>query len=193
MALHSVDFTDALRHLMTEANISSFRQLSQVSRVPRSQILRIRRGELERIPLGSFTALATALKVPVQQILELLQVVEVRDEVDADDGRQQWERDGLDCLESLITQLPTAAAAARKNEAAPAFRLLPLLSPLDRLLEAWNVTAIAQVGDEVDFNPQYHQWNGTSTVPEKGEKVRVSHVGYFHGDRLLHRAKVKSI
>ena len=187
------DFTPPLRKLMTQSGVSSFRQLSQESGVPRSQLLKMRRGDIDRIPVGSFVALAQTLKVSVQEVLRLFQVMGVESQASTEEARQDWEREGLNCLESLIIQLPTAAAAARKNESAPAFRLLPLLKPLDQLLEHWQVKAIAAVGEDVSFDPQCHQWMGPSAIPEKGTPVRVSHVGYFHGDRLLHRAKVKPL
>ena len=196
MAEHSIDWTTPLRNLMTQAEISSFRQLSAISGVPRSQILKMRRGQVERIPLGSFAALAQALNLSTTEVLEVFGAIENRPSsfpLDVEVSRRQWQQEGLNCLESLILQLPTAAAAAQNNPHAPAVRLLPLLKPLDQLLESWEVQRIEQVGTEVDFDPQWHQWMGGSAVPEKGERVKVSHVGYRHGDRLLHRAKVKPL
>ena len=207
MADRSVDFTPQLRTLMKQAEISSFNQLSQTSGVPRSQLVKLRRGDLERIPLGSFAALAQVLNVSIVQIFETFEVMETQDKrsdklskpgegslespsLDLEALRRQWQRAGLDILESLILQLPTAAFAAKNHPTAPAVKLLPLLNPLNQLLDSWEVEAIGQVGEHIAFDPQCHQWMGEASMPDRESLVKVRYVGYRHGDRLLHRAKV---
>ena len=188
---NSVDLTPQLRGLMTEAQILSLAQLSRASGVPRSQLVKLRRGELERIPLGSFIALARVLQVSLGQILDTFGAIasETKNQP-LEDPCRQWQRSSLDIVESLILQLPTAAFAAEKNPTAPAVRLLPLLKPLDQLLTSWDVERIGEVGQEIEFNPHHHHWMGNAVMPAPGSVVKVRYVGYFHGDRLLHRAKV---
>ena len=208
MADRSMDFTPQLRTLMKQVEISSFKQLSQTSGVPRSQLVKLRGGDLDRIPFGSFVALAQVLNISIVKVFETFEAIEAKDrrsdkqthsgnaplnptsleELNA--SRRQWQQAGLDILESLILQLPTAAFAAKNNPTAPAVRLLPLLNPLDQLLESWEVETIGQVGESIAFNPQVHQWMGDAAMPDKESIVKVRYVGYCHGDRLLHRAKV---
>jgi len=70
---------------------------------------------------------------------------------------QEFQQSTVQVLESLLLQLPTAAYAAQQNPQAAAVKLLPLLKPLDRLLESWGMVAIAPVGAEIPYDPQAHQ------------------------------------
>lgn len=108
---------------------------------------------------------------------------------------EEFQQTTIQTLESLLLQWPTAAAAARKRPDAPAIHLLPLLRPLEQLLANWNVEMIGQVGEEIPYHPQWHQLQeGTSPIAVAGEtRVKVTHVGYRQGDRLLYRAKVMPI
>ena len=199
----SQNYTEPLRELMKQAEITSFRDLCERSGVPRSQLVKMRQGQLSRIPWESFVAIAQTLNVSVQQILALFDLLslDTSNEQSAspvsrqqpDDAKEQWQSEGLEILESLMLQLPTASFAAKNNPTAPAVRLLPLLNPLDRLLESWNVERIGTVGEQIIFEPQSHQWMGPGEMPESGSLVKLRYVGYRHGDRLLHRAKVGPI
>ncbi len=104
---------------------------------------------------------------------------------------QEFQHSSMQTLESLLLQLPTAMYAAQQNPQAPAVKLLPLLRPLERLLQEWGIEAIAAVGSEIPYDPQQHQLM-TGTV-QPGERVRVRYIGYRQGDRLLYRAKVSAI
>ncbi|AFY99972.1 nucleotide exchange factor GrpE [Calothrix sp. PCC 6303] len=98
----------------------------------------------------------------------------------------------LEILESLLLQLPTVAHKARENPQLPAVNILPLLEkPLERLLQAWGIEAIAQVGEEVFYNPQLHQPMEGNILPSQIVKVR--YVGYQQRGKLLYRAKVSPI
>ncbi|XGV95919.1 MAG: helix-turn-helix domain-containing protein [Leptolyngbya sp. BL-A-14] len=104
---------------------------------------------------------------------------------------QEFQQSSLQTLESLLLQIPTAAYAAQQNPQAPAVKLLPLLRPLDKLLEEWGIEAIASVGTEIPYDPQQHQLMGGIAQP--GDRVKVRYTGYRQGDRLLYRAKVSAI
>jgi len=109
----------------------------------------------------------------------------------ADQLEQEFQRQTIQTLESLLLQWPTAAYAAQQNPQAPAVRLLPLLRPLDQLLQAWGIEAIAPVGSEVEYDPKLHQlMDGQAAI---GDRVRVRYTGYRQGLTLLYRAKVSPV
>ncbi len=109
----------------------------------------------------------------------------------AETVRQQVQQAALAQLEPWLVQWPTAAHAAQQNPSLPAQKLLPLVRPVAALVQQWGVTAIETVGAEVPFDPQIHQ--PKESVIQPGERVRVSHVGYRQGDRLLYRARVSPV
>ncbi len=104
---------------------------------------------------------------------------------------QEFQQSSVQVLESLLLQLPTAAYAAQQNPQAPAVKLLPLLRPLDRLLQDWGIESIAPVGAEIPYDPQQHQLMGGTA--QAGDRVKVRYAGYRQADRLLYRAKVSAI
>lgn len=105
--------------------------------------------------------------------------------------QQEFQQTSLQILESLLLQLPTAMYAAQQNPQAPAVKLLPLLRPLETLLQAWGIEQIAPVGAEVPYDPQQHQlMAGTAEI---GDRVRIRYTGYRQGERLLYRAKVSGV
>jgi len=104
---------------------------------------------------------------------------------------QEFQQSSLQVLESWLVQWPTAAYAAQQNQQLPAVRLLPLLRPVEQLLQEWGVEAIASVGSELPYDPQWHQLMEGTAQP--GELVRVRYTGYRVGEKLLYRAKVSPI
>jgi molecular chaperone GrpE (heat shock protein) len=109
----------------------------------------------------------------------------------ADTVRQQVQQEAIAQLESWLVQWPTAAHAAQQRDDLPAHKLIPLVRPVEALVRGWGVTAIETVGAEVAFDPTVHQPKGALLTP--GQPVRVTHVGYRQGDRLLYRARVTSV
>ncbi|MEB3828255.1 helix-turn-helix domain-containing protein [Phormidium sp. CCY1219] len=103
----------------------------------------------------------------------------------------EFQQASLETLESWLRQWPTAARAAQKNPEVPATRLLPLLGPLEQLLQQWEVVPIAAVGSQVAYDPQHHQLMEGTAQP--GDPVQVRYTGYRHGDRLLFRAQVSPL
>ncbi|NUN65434.1 helix-turn-helix domain-containing protein [Pseudanabaena biceps] len=101
--------------------------------------------------------------------------------------RSQFERETIQQLESLILQLPSAIYAAQNNPQMLAKNILPLLRPIDLLLQKWGIQAIGSVGAEVDYDPQQHQLMDGG---ECGDRVTVKYVGYRQGEKLLYRARV---
>lgn len=106
----------------------------------------------------------------------------------------EYQKSTIQALESLILQWPTAAYAARKNPDAPAIKLLPLVSPLEKLLGSWGVIPIGEVGTETPYDPQWHQVvSMAEQALQPGDPVRVRYVGYRQGEQLLYRAKVSPV
>ena len=104
---------------------------------------------------------------------------------------QEFQQSSLQVLESWLVQWPTAAYAAQQNQQLPAVRLLPLLRPVEQLLQEWGVEAIASVGSELPYDPQWHQL--MEGIAQPGDLVKVRYTGYRIGDKLLYRAKVSSL
>ncbi|MBD6619916.1 nucleotide exchange factor GrpE [Komarekiella sp. 'clone 1'] len=105
---------------------------------------------------------------------------------------QEFQQSSLQLLESLLLQWPTAAQKAQENPQLAAIKIVPLVQkPLEKLLQAWGVEAIASVGAEIPYDPQLHQLFEGNAQP--GERVKVRYTGYLQGDKLLYRAKVSPV
>lgn len=112
-------------------------------------------------------------------------------EQQAQELQHQFQAEALRMIESWLTYWPTAAKAVTDLDGFDAKKLLPLVKPIERLVAHWGVTAIGTVGEKLDYDPQQHQLARGAANP--GDPVRISHVGYRHGDNLLQRAKVVPI
>ncbi|MFM7407460.1 MAG: nucleotide exchange factor GrpE [Cuspidothrix sp.] len=106
--------------------------------------------------------------------------------------QQKFQQSSLQILESLILQWPTVAHRAREDHQLAAVKILPLVDkPLESLLQAWGLRAIADVGASVPYNPQLHQLlEGTA---QHGDIVKVRYTGYMQSDNLLYRARVSPL
>lgn len=105
--------------------------------------------------------------------------------------QQDFQRTSLQVIESWMTYWPAAVYATQSKPELPATRLIPLVRPVEKLLEQWGVEAIASVGTEVSYDPQHHQLIEGQANP--GDRVKISNPGYLHGETLIQRAKVKPI
>lgn len=164
-----------------------------------SQVLQISGGELaETFSVQGFS-LKTAKTQPEDYNIDLLQqITELQNEhkrisllmlQQRELLQQEFQRSSLQILESLLLQWPTAAYRAREDHQLAAVKILPLVDkPLEALLQTWGVTAIASVGDQIPYNPQYHQLLEGTAQP--GEIVKVRYTGYMQYDQLLYRARV---
>jgi len=105
---------------------------------------------------------------------------------------QEFQQSSLQLLESLLLQWPTAVQKAQENPQLAAVKIVPLVQkPLEKLLQAWGVEAIAPVGAEIPYDPQLHQL--MEGKAQAGEIVKVRYTGYLQGDKLLYRAKVSPV
>jgi transcriptional regulator with XRE-family HTH domain len=212
------DYTQRLQQLMQEQGFSSYRQLSRSAGVSEKQLRRLRQGQVSQLRVETLLQLAQALQVSVSKLLTTFSSVSPLCVSQVDEGEaaslaalrqeyqrlqqqlehqrellmQEFQQSSLQVLESWLVQWPTAAYAAQQNEQLPAVRLLPLVRPVEQLLQEWGVEEIASVGSELPYDPQWHQLMEGTAQP--GDMVRVRYTGYrIGGDKLLYRAKVSPI
>jgi transcriptional regulator with XRE-family HTH domain len=190
-------YSEQLSHFMQTVGIPSFRELSDRSGLSRRAIDTIRRGQAESLKYADLNSLANLLQISLDRLIQEFSSVTKLEHLPQPDQpshnlRAEFERETLHHLESMILQLPTAAYAASHNPDLPARHLLPLLLPLTQLLSKWGIEAIAQVGEEVEFNPQVHSLVEGGNI-EPGTMVTVRYVGYRQAEKLLYRARVSPI
>lgn len=208
MASSQPDFTHRLQELMRVVGVTSYKALSQASGVSERQLLRLRRGELQQMRVDVLLKLSQVLQVSLTQLVVIFSEVKLNVEP-ADDLKQEYQRlqaqlqgqrqellqefqqSSLQAIESWLLQWPTAAQKARENPQLAAVKLLPLVRPIEQLLQQWGVEAIAPVGAELPYDPQLHQLLEGNAQP--GEKVKVRYIGYRQGEKLLYRAKVSPV
>ncbi|MCL1464838.1 helix-turn-helix domain-containing protein [Argonema galeatum] len=207
------DYTHQLQRLMQLAGVSSFKALSRKAGVSERQVMRLRRGQVMQMLLENILKLSQALQVPVSELLatfgksqinwttgspetspalqqEYKRLLEQMEE-QRQSLMQEFVQSSLEVLESWLIQWPTAAYAAGQNPQLPAVKLLPLLRPVEQLVQQWGVEAIAPVGAELPYDPHQHQLMDLTAQP--GDRIKVRYTGYRQGDRLLYRAKVSPI
>ncbi len=212
------DFTHKLQDLMQRVGVSSFKALARSSGVSERQLMRLRRGEVQQMRVDTLLKLSHALQVPLTELVATFSSFEFRGEHATPTGEskqaiadlkreyerlqvqlqqqrqalwQEFQQSSLQVLESWLLQWPTAAYKAQENPQLPAVRLLPLMRPMEQLLQQWGVEAIAPVGAELPYDPQMHQLLEGAAQP--GARVKVRYIGYRQGDKLLYRAKVSPI
>lgn len=211
--------TQKLQDLMQQVGISSFKALSRAAGVSERQLLRLRQGKLEQMRVEVLLKLSPVLQMPLSELvttfstIELLQektaptqellqqIADLRTEYDRSQQQieqqqeillQELQQSSLQLLESLLLQWPTAAQKAQENPQLAAVKIVPLVQkPLEKLLQAWGVEAIAPVGAELPYDPQLHQL--MDGVAQPGQKVKVRYTGYLQGEKLLYRAKVSAV
>lgn len=207
-----------LQTMMQQANISSQRALAEKANVSRWQVQQLRQGNVDTMRVAVLKQLATALDCSLSELLHAFdteqsqtdktataqknntnddEVTRLRQEYSRLEQRldhqsrvlhHQFQTDALQVLESWLTYWPTAAKAAAERDGFDAKKLLPLVKPVERLVENWGVHPIGTVGDQLAYDPHHHQLaRGTANA---GDPVRISHIGYLHGENLLQRVKV---
>jgi molecular chaperone GrpE (heat shock protein) len=190
-----------LRRGDTQLRVETLLKLSQVLQVPVSELLPIAvSGQRSKLKTQNSKLKTQNSKLEIDYAALNQRLLDLQHEYDRlqqqlvqqrQDLWQEFQQSSVQVLESLLLQLPTAAYAAQQNPQAPAVKLLPLLRPLDQLLQAWGIEPIATVGAEVPYDPQQHQL--MAGVAQPGDRVKVRYTGYRQGDRLLYRAKVSPV
>jgi len=202
--------------MMQRVGVSSYKALSRQARVSEKQIRKLRRGEIEQMRVDVLLKLSQALQISLWELIATFSAIgsnvkiapnensqpiaELKREYERlqaelarqqQELRQEFQLASLQAIESWLLQWPTAAQKAKENPDLAAVKLLPLVKPIEQLLQQWDVAAIAPVGAEVEYDPQLHQLLSGSAQP--GEKVIVRYTGYCQGKKLLYRAKVSPI
>jgi DNA-binding Xre family transcriptional regulator len=215
------DYTPQLRQLMYSTGLPNFQSLykaglskQQIKDLRQGNIDRLRLSSLQKIAqvlnisledllqqfspaFGFAVPQGIASSKPNSHLLEI-QALKQEYQRLADQLAQQqqtlqqaFQAESLQILESWLIQWPKAAHAARHNPQLPAVKLLPLIRPIEELLQRWQIESIGEVGAEVTYDSQLHLLLTGTAAP--ATPVRVEYVGYRQGDRLLHRAKVSLI
>ncbi len=204
--------------LIEQAELDDLLELSKLSGVSQWQLNRLQHGLIGKISVENIAAIARTLNLSIEQAIDTFipydgekisakptgeeattianlkreyAILQEQMQQQQEVLKQKFQQESLQAIESWLLQWPTAAAAVRKNSQLPAERLLPLVKPIEQLLEEWGIETIAAVGEKLPYDPQWHQLlKGTA---DSGELVEVRYVGYKQGDKLLYKAKVSPI
>jgi DNA-binding Xre family transcriptional regulator len=208
-------YPQRLRSLLQQAKLPSLKALSRAADVSEWQVQQLSKGQAAKMRAESLYKLAQALQVSIVELVaefsELAcssrypqgvanptppnlqpeyQRLQLQLQQQQETLQQEFQNTSLQILESWLIQYPTAVYAAQQNDV-PASRLLPLMRPVEQLIKAWGIEAIASVGEEIAYDPQIHQlMEGNAEV---GDRVRVRYTGYRQGEKLLYRAKVSPV
>lgn len=203
-----------LKQIMQIANIPSWRSLSALTGISRRAIDKLRSGQAADLKYADLCKLAQVLQIDLAQLVrdfienstessppqsqseienlrQECQYLQQKIEEQAQEMRSQFQQETIQQLESLILQLPSAASAAQNNPQMLAKNILPLLRPLDLLLQKWGIQAIGLVGEETSYDSQKHQLIEGSSLIDQGDRVVIRYVGYTQGEKLLYRARVQ--
>ncbi|WP_242722870.1 helix-turn-helix domain-containing protein [Microcoleus vaginatus] len=210
VAANIPDYAPQLQRLIRQAGLSGDRELSQKAGVSEIQLSRLRRGLALQTRADILLKISQALQISLTELLATLapdyvqleqapptaveqeyQRLQASIEQQRESLMQEFQLSSVQILESWMLQWPTAASKAQENHNLRAQKLLPLLRPVEQLLEHWGVESIAPVGAEIPYNPQQHQLIEGTAQP--GEPVKVRYTGYIQGDKLLYRAKVSRV
>ncbi|HEY9644544.1 MAG TPA: helix-turn-helix domain-containing protein [Coleofasciculaceae cyanobacterium] len=204
-----------LRSRLQALGIPSFRALSQIAGVSKWQVEQLRKGQAAGMRVDVLHRLSQALQMSLSDLLSAyadlvvepdpenpsaastLQLKQEYERLQAQLQQQrellqqEFQQDCLRSLESWLIQFPTLVHAAQHNPQFPSKNFLPFIRPLEQLLHAWGVEAIAPVGAEIPYDPQLHQLLEGSV--QAGDLVKVRYTGYRQGEKLLYRAKVSPV
>ena len=101
--------------------------------------------------------------------------------------RADFQESAFEQLQTLLTNYPSAQKMAQTKPDLPAKNLTALFTPLENLLQSWNIEPIGSPWEQVGYDPQVHQPDCELAI---GEAVYIRFVGYRQGDRILCPAKV---
>ncbi|MDQ2098274.1 MAG: helix-turn-helix domain-containing protein [Tychonema bourrellyi B0820] len=207
MVANIPDYAPQLQCLMEQAGLEGDRALSQKAGISELELSRLRRGLALQTRVDILLKISQALQISLNELLATFapgsveleqpaptamqqeyQRLQATLDVQRESLMQEFQLSSLQILESWMLQWPTAASKAQENQHLPAVKLLPLMRPVEKLLQEWGVEAIAPVGSSIPYNPQQHQLLEGTAQP--GEAVKVRYTGYRQGDKLLYRAKV---
>ena len=211
---------DILSELIAQAGIKDREELSKKAKVSGLQIKRLEYGLVYKLSVENLLKLATILNLSPEILIakfsdnhldneETSQTsteanansnqnwqqeykrLEIELKHQADNLEREFQQKSIDTIESWLIQWPTAIAAIDKNPDLPAARLIPLVKPVKELVEKWGLTPISEVGQELGYDPQWHELMTGEAEP--GAMVKIRYVGYQQKDRILYKAKVSPL
>lgn len=202
------NYTPQLQNLMQKVSIYNYKELSQKAGVSELQLIRLRRGLTLQMQVDILLKISQALEITVTELLanfapesvekleattsstlqQEYQLLQTKLEEQKQSLIQEFQQSSLQILESWLVQWPTVVEKVKQNPRLAAVKILPLLRPVERLMQEWKIEAIAPVGTEVPFDPHLHQLMEGSA--QEGDLVQVRYTGYRQGDKLLYTAKV---
>ncbi len=207
--IKTIDRTPQLQDLMKRSNISSFRQLYELTGTSASTIKRLRSSQIGSLRWQTLVNISAGLKISIDELLEIFgdssyksdrqkiatlqqeyQYLQQQLQEQRATLQSKFQHQSLQILESFLTYFPTAKQAAIDNPDFPASKLVPLTRSIEQLISSWGVTVIGAVGGEIVYDPQWHQLIEGSIKP--GEIAMVRYVGYRQGDKAIFRAKVSN-
>ncbi|HHP7231281.1 MAG TPA: helix-turn-helix domain-containing protein [Xenococcaceae cyanobacterium] len=206
-----------LQQLMSKAEIGDLKTLTKMSGVSAWQLERLQYGLMYKMSVVTLMKLASTLQLSLDQLISNFvdaarypENWQPKTELETSDFwqqeykrlqqemeqqkaniQQEMQQASLQIIESWLIQWPTAVAAIVKNPELPAARLLPLVKPIERLVAQWEVEQISVVGEELPYDPQWHELMKGSVEP--GDMVKVRYVGYKQQEKILYKAKVSPV
>jgi transcriptional regulator with XRE-family HTH domain len=205
-----IDRLDQLQTLMSQAGIKTLKELCRLTGTSHRTINKLRSGQIDTMQWQTLLKISNVFQISVDELVRTFsnRVTTIQPEPTIDPVHWQQEYDrlyqqcqqqretlelefqhqSLQRLESFLTYYPTAKHAATNNPDFPTTKILPLLKPIEQLITHWGVHPIGRVGEEIPYDPQFHQLIDGNANP--GDLVRVRYLGYRQGDKLLWRAKV---
>lgn len=203
----SIDRTPQLQALMQQVSINSWRELYRSTGTSAHTINQLRAGNFNTLRWQTIVKISEVLQISIEEFTttfgerktkssdQSIQILQQEYQQLQNQLHQQrtavqaeFQLESLQVLESFLTYFPTAKYAAGNNPDFPASKLFPLIGSIDRLIRSWGVTVIGEVGDQVAYDPRWHQLvDGTADLDRL---VTVRYVGYRQGEKLIFRAKV---
>ncbi len=206
-----------LQQLMTQAEIPDLKTLTKMSGISSWQLERLQYGLMYKMSVETLLKLSSVLKVSLEQLVSTFidsakypenwqpqanqdtsdfwqqeyKRLQQKMEQQKDTIQQELQQASLQTIESWLIQWPTAVAAIIKNPDLPAARLLPLVKPIEKLVSKWGLEQIAFVGEELPYDPQWHELMKGSAEP--GDMVKVRYVGYKQQEKIFYKAKVSPV
>ena len=177
---------------MTDCDIDTFKALSLRSQVSLGAIKRLQQGHILTMQVQTVSKIAGVLGLSVDDLVRSLTTESIpipKPTVSNSELQQEYDRlaqklkyqekslretfqhEALQTLEPWLIQWSAAAHAAQTNPQLMASKLLPLLSPIDRLLIEWGVSPIGTIGEECDYDPALH--HGMNGDFQGGDRVRI--------------------
>ncbi|ELS05565.1 GrpE protein,Helix-turn-helix protein [Xenococcus sp. PCC 7305] len=209
--------SNKLTVLLEKAGFQNRQELSKIAGISQWQLTRIEYGLMHRVALENLLSLSAALKISLEQLITTFvsqsqylenwqpqaeqrnlaaenqeyQRLQNTIEQQKETLESEFRNASLQVIESWLLQWPTAVAAIAKNPELPAKRLLLLMKPIEELISYWGVEAIYTVGEELPYDPQWHELiKGDADL---GDMVQVRYVGYKQGEKILYKAKVSTV